>query len=134
MSEELTELIIRVFIICVAVTWLVIVWRMDQSEAMPNFSFKNLIATRDGYPDRAAVMELGAWLAMTAVIIIAVLRTASELATLCGIYVGAFTLRGGASAWIHATKPQTPGKTVTTQTSATQTRTVEAPKEPEKFT
>lgn len=106
MSEETRELVIRLMIACVAVTWMVILWRMDQNDAMPNFSFRNLIATRDGYPDRVAVMELGAWLAMSSVILIAVLRSSTEISMLCGIYVSAFTLRGAAASITKAMKPQ----------------------------
>ncbi len=105
MSEEARELVIRLMIMCAAVSWLVILWRMDQSAQMPNFGFRNLVATRDGYPDRVAIMELGSWLAMSSVILIAVLRNNSEIATLCGIYVTAFVLRSMHSAYLHATKP-----------------------------
>ena len=105
MSEEARELVVRLMIVCAAVSWLVILWRMDANEAMPNFGFRNLVATRDGYPDRVAIMELGSWLAMSSVILIAVLRNNSEIAALCGIYIGAFALRGAHSAYLHATKP-----------------------------
>ena len=114
MSDELRELVIRLMIVCAAVSWLVILWRMDQSAAMPNFSFRNLIATRDGYPARVAVMEIGSWLAMSSVILIAVLRSNSEIATLCGIYVAAFVARSMHSAYLKAVnpeqKPKEPGK------------------------
>ena len=120
MSDDTLELAVRILITCVSVTWLVILWRADQSAAMPNFGFRNLISTKEGYPDRVAIMELGAWLAMSAVIVIAVLRSATELATLCGIYVGAFTLRGAAASVTHAMSPPTPavpGVVTTTDTT-----------------
>ena len=72
-------------------------------------------------------MELGAWGAMSAVIIIAVLRNAAELATLCGIYVGAFTLRGAAASVTKAMNPPEVGVTTTTA-SSTSTQTVKKPK------
>ena len=127
MSDDLIELTGRVLIVCLSVTWLVILWRADRNEAMPNFSFRNLIATKDGYPDRVAIMELGAWGAMSAVIIIAVLRNAVELATLCGIYVGAFTLRGAAASVTKAMNQPEVGVTMTTA-SSTSMQTVKKPK------
>ena len=104
MSEEARELVVRLLIVCMAVTWLVLLWRMDQNEKMSNFSFRNLIATRDGYPDRVAVMELGSWLGMTGAMIVLTLRDQLTEAFV-GIYVGAFALRGAHSAYLHATKP-----------------------------
>jgi hypothetical protein len=131
MSEELRELAIRLLIGCAAVTWMVILWRMHQSPSMPNFSFRNMFSTRDGFPDRAAIMEGGSWLVMSAVVVIAVLRNSTSIEALCGIYVGAFVLRAAHSAYLHATNPPLPGRTTTTQESSTQTRTVEGPeKEP----
>ena len=103
MSEEARELVIRLLIVCAAISWLVILWRMDANEKMPNFSFRNLIATRDGYPDRVAVMEMGAWLGMTGALIVLTLR--NQLTEwFCFSYVGAFALRGAHSAYLHATK------------------------------
>ena len=122
MSEEARELVIRLMIVCVAVTWLVVLWRMNNSDSMPNFSLRYLIATRDGFPDRVAIMELGSWLGLTGALIVLTLR--NQLTEwFCGVYVTAFVLRGAHSAYLHATKPQEPG-TVT----STQTRTVEGPK------
>ena len=113
MSEEARELIVRLMIVCVAVTWLVILWRMDQSDKMPNFSFRNLIATRDGYPDRVAVMEIGAFLGMTGALVVLTLRD-KLTEWFCLAYVGAFALRGAHSAYLKAVsteqKPKEPGK------------------------
>lgn len=133
MNEEFTELVIRLLIVCAAVTWLVILWRLHQSPAMPNFSFRNIISTRDGFPDRAAIMEFGSWLGLTGALIVLTLR--DELTEwFCGIYVGATLLRGAHSAWLHAANPPHPGKITTTQESSTQTRTVESPPKPGQFT
>ncbi len=121
MDPELKELIVRVLIVIVTVTWGVMLWRTEVSEATPNFTWRNLISNKEGYPDRVAIMEIGAWLAMTAVIIIAVLRSAHELATLCGIYVGAFTLRGGTAAWTKAANPPIAGISRTTQSERSST-------------
>ena len=126
MSEEARELVIRLLIVCAAVSWLVILWRMNNNEAMPNFSFRNLIATRDGFPDRVAVMELGSWLGMTGALIVLTLRD-KLTEWFCLAYVGAFALRGAHAAYLHATKPQEQGSVTTTQeSSSTQTRTAAA--------
>jgi hypothetical protein len=130
-SDELRELAIRLLIGCTAVTWMIVLWRMHQSPSMPNFSIRNMFSTRDGFPDRAAIMEGGSWMVMSAVVVIAVLRNSNSIEALCGIYVGAFVLRAAHSAYLHASNPQAPGKITTTQESSTQTRTVEGPdKEP----
>ena len=125
MSDDLTELIARILIVIVTVTWGVLLWRTEQSDKAPNFTWRNLVSTKEGYPDRVAIMELGSWVAMTAVVIIATLRAATELATLCGIYIAAFTLRGGTAAWVKATNPPPVGSsTVQTDSSSTVTSTV----------
>jgi len=113
MTDELTELIIRVLIVIITITWGVVLWRAEQSDAMPNFTWRNLISTRDGYPDRVALMELGIWLATIAVLIIGVLRKVNDLSTILGIAVAAFTIRGGAAAVTYAMNPAPPGITTT---------------------
>jgi hypothetical protein len=130
MSDELRELAIRLLIGCAAVTWMVVLWRADRNPALPNFSFRNMFATREGYPDRAAIMEGGSWLVMSAVVVIAVLRNSTSIEALCGIYVGAFVLRAAHSAYLHATNPPLPGTISRTHESTIDTRTVEGPKPP----
>lgn len=65
MSEELRALAIRALIVCVAVTWLVVLWRAHRDPGLKNFSVPALIMTKDGFIDRVALMELGSWFAMT---------------------------------------------------------------------
>ena len=124
MSEEARELVIRLMIMCAAVSWLVILWRMNNNEGMPNFSFRNLFATRDGgYPDRVAIMEIGSWVGMTGALLVLTLRN-SLTEWFCAIYTGVFVLRGAHSAYLHATKPPFQGTVTTKQESSSQTRTV----------
>ncbi len=107
-SDEFVELTVRILLVIVTVTWGVVLWRAGRTDSMPNFTWRNLISTRDGYPDRVALMELGIWLATIAVLIIGVLRKVPDLATLLGIAVAAFTIRGGAAAVTHAMNPPAP--------------------------
>jgi len=130
MTEELRELAIRALIVCVSVTWLVILWRADKNPELPNFSFRALISTRDGYPDRVAIMELGSWIAFTVVLVVLTLRDRLT-EWFCGIYVFAFVVRGAHAAYLKATNPPEPGKITTTMASSTRTQTVEGPKLPE---
>ena len=130
MTEELKELAVRLLIVCVAVTWLVIVWRLHRDPAMPNFSVRNLFATREGYPDRVAIEEIGCWVVMTAVVLIAALRNSLSLVELCGIYVGVFTLRGAHTAYLRAKNPLQPGTISRTHESSIDTQVVTGPKKP----
>ena len=127
MSEELQELAIRLLLACVAVTWLVAVLRADKDKRAPNFTLRLLISTKDGYPDRVAIQELGSWIAFTFVLAVLTMR---DLLTewFAGLYVGVFVLRGAYSSFLRATRPPEPEGTVTATTSTTQTRTTEGPK------
>ena len=69
MSDDLRDLAIRALIVCVALTWLVVLWRAHRDPALKNFSIPALIMTRDGFIDRVALMELGTWFAMTLTLI-----------------------------------------------------------------
>lgn len=100
-DPELRELAVRVLIALVALTWGVVLWRLHRDPDMPNFTFKNLIATKDGYPDRVAIEELGAFIAMTSVLIVLTLRT-QLTEWFCGIYTAIFVLRGAHAAILKA--------------------------------
>ncbi len=130
MTDELRELAVRVLIACVAVTWLVILWRSHRDPRLVNFSFPGLIMTREGYIDRVALMELGSWITMTLLLIMLAAhdRMTELYAT---IYVAFPAVRAGQVSMLRANLPvQQTGTTVTdtVETSKTTARTVNAPK------
>ena len=107
MTPELRELTVRLLIVCVAVTWLVILWRADRNPVFKKFSLLGFITTRDGFPDRPGFMELGSWFAFTLVMFVLVLhdRLTEWFAF---IYVAWPAVRAGQVAWLHAGNPQPP--------------------------
>jgi len=114
-TEELRELAIRILIACIAVTWLVLLWRGHRNPAFKNFSLPGLVMTKEGFIDRTAVMELGSWITMTLVLI--TLTAHDKLTeTMAVIYVAFPAVRAGQAAWLRSTTP-TPASTVTTEES-----------------
>lgn len=118
MNDELRTLAIRALIACIAVTWLVILWRADRNKAFQNFSFLGYITTHDGYPDRPATMEIGSWVALTMTLIVLVSNDRlTEWFAL--IYAGLPAIRAGQTSWLRSNAaPPAPG-TVTTETKET---------------
>ena len=115
MTEELRTLAIRALIACVAVTWLVVLWRADRNKKFENFSFLGYITTRDGYPNPPATMEIGTWIALTMTLIVLVANDKlTEWFVL--IYAGLPAIRAGQTAWLRSNAtPPAPG-TITTDT------------------
>ena len=129
MSEELRTLAIRALIACVAVTWLVVLWRADRNNKFENFSFLGYITTREGYPNPPATMEIGSWIALTMTLIVLVANDKlTEWFAL--IYAGLPAIRAGQTSWLRSNAaPPSPG-TVTTETKKVETRTTDVAKTP----
>ena len=126
MSEELRDVAVRVLIICVAVTWLVILWRADRNPLFKNFSVMGYITTKDGYPDRPATMEIGSWLALTMTLIVLVTNDRlTEWFAL--IYAGLPAIRAGQASWLRATSEPQPAETKQGETRTTEAQKRKAP-------
>jgi len=116
MTPDLKELALRVLIGCVALTWLVMLWRGDRNPALANFSFLGLITTKEGYIDRVGVMEFGSWIALTLTLIVLVMNDKlTEWMVL--IYAGLPAIRAGQGAYLRASNPPPASTTTTTETS-----------------
>lgn len=129
MNDELRTVAIRVLIICVAVTWLVILWRADRNPLLKNFSIIGYLSTKDGFPDRPGTMEIGSWVALTMALVVLVTNDKlTEWFVL--IYAGLPAIRAGQASLMRAYPAAVaPGTTTTTDTSKTVTQVTEnAPK------
>jgi len=126
MSEELRDIAVRVLIICVAVTWLVILWRADRNPSLKNFSALGFFTTKEGYPDRPGTMEFGSWIALTLTLIVLVAyNRLTEWFVL--IYAGLPAIRAGQASWMRANPPPAvPGTVSTTDTSRTVTKVTDS--------
>lgn len=127
MTDDLRQLAIRVLIACVAVMWLIILWRADRDKAFRNFSILGYLTTKDGYPDRPATMEIGSWVALTMTLIVLVANDRlTEWFAL--IYAGLPAIRAGQTSWLRSNAAQPAPGTVTTETKKVETRTTDVVK------
>ena len=122
MSDELRELAVRVLILVVAITWLVLLWRGNQSESAQNFTILGYFTTRDGFPDRAATGETTALIFMSAWGSVMVLRDQMS-EWFIAAYVVSFVARGGYAAYLKAAHPTAPGSVTTSSSSSSTTET-----------
>jgi hypothetical protein len=133
MDDELRDLAIRVLIACIAVTWLVVLWRADRDPGLKNFRFLDLVTTKDGHIDRVAFMELGTWVIFSLIVVLLSMRN-KFTENFAFIYVGFPAVRAGLITFQKMLTPAPPPATEgtvttkdTTDTTKTVTRTVEPP-------
>ena len=130
MNDILREVLVRVLIVCVAVTWLVILWRADRNPALQRFHVLGLIMTKDGFIDRVAVMELGSWIALTlTLMVLTVNDRLTEWFAL--IYAGLPAIRAGQTSWLRSIATPPIPSTTTTTDSSTSTSTKKVTREGE---
>lgn len=129
MGDDLREVAIRTMIVCVAVTWLVILWRADRDESLKNFSLAGFVMTKEGFPDRPGIMELGTWIIFS---LILMYLAAHDKFTegLAFIYVAFPAVRAGVVSFQKGQAPPAPpfpqGTVITEDTTkTTKTRKVE---------
>ena len=127
---SVSEIVLNVLIVVIGVVLIRALWKLHKSNGggnplYRNFNLVHLIVNKDGYPDGAKVIEMGAFVLMSWGFIAYV--TAGKLADwYMQTYIGVFVMRGAYGAYLRSKgEPiETLGTTVKTEAVVT-TKTTE---------
>jgi hypothetical protein len=131
---SVSEIVLNLILIVLGYVLIRALWKIHRSNGngnplYRNFNLVHLIVNKDGYPDGAKCIEIGAFIILSWGFIAYV--TSGKLAEwYMQFYIGVFVMRGAYGAYLRSkSEPDVPGTTVKTE-AVTTVKTTEVKPEP----
>lgn len=137
---SVSEIVLNVILAVLGIVLIKALWRMHRSNGggnplYRNFNLVHLIVNKDGYPDGAKCIEIGAFLILSWGFISQV-TTGKLMEWYMQFYIGVFVMRGAYGAYLRSKgePPDAPGTTVKTEAVTTVKTTEVTPADPKEIT